>query len=135
MQHHQVQLVAVTATAVVARVRESRDTDPLEHRITPRRATVASLSEDGLVLALNLRASAVVRLAESEVWDARVDLVGRFTSAKALTDDEAAFFARTSGLYVLWPFARSAIDGLARLAGVSAPILPLLVRPSTQPRR
>jgi preprotein translocase subunit SecB len=93
------------------------------------------LSEDGLELDLQLRATIVVRVAEREVWDARVELVGRFTSDKPLKDIDAAYFARTSGLYVLWPFARTALDNLSRMAGVSAPILPLLVRPATVPSR
>lgn len=98
--------------------------------MTPRPATLILLGDDGATLTVRLRASTVVRLSETEVWVARTELLARFTSSPAVSEEEAAFFANSSGLYVLWPFARAALDGVARLAGVEVTPLPLLVRPT-----
>jgi hypothetical protein len=87
------------------------------------------MGDDGRALVLSLSARLTVRISPDEVWEARVELLGRFSSSLELTSDDGEYFASSSGLYVLWPFARADIDALARLAGVQAPPLPLLIRP------
>jgi hypothetical protein len=96
----------------------------------PRNGELVSLSEDKRALAVRIRASLLTRVSDTEVWQARVELVGHFTSSIDLEPHDAIAFAAQSGLYVLWPFARAEMDQLARLAGISdAPQLPLIVRP------
>lgn len=95
----------------------------------PRIGQLAGMATDGLSLTVHLRASLFVRLADDEAWSARALLVGEFSSSVPLSEADADYFARSSGLYVLWPFARAQLDQLARLAGVDAPQLPLIVRP------
>lgn len=76
-----------------------------------------------------------LRLSLSFAIDAKTDFVARLAVAAAFSSDQALSrapvgqFVRQSSLYVIWPFARSQFASLARLAGVSAPPLPLLVRP------
>jgi hypothetical protein len=102
----------------------------------PRRGKLLDLSDDGLSLSASVTASIRFRLPDQQTWDARVVVIGYFTSATALSKDEGRFFAATSGFYVLWPFARSHLDLVGRLAGVAnAPQLPLLIRPAPAPQR
>jgi hypothetical protein len=102
----------------------------------PRNGQLRERSDDGLSLVISIRASFRFRIAENETWDTSVVLVGSFTSARELSDDDAQFFAASSALYVLWPYVRTELDQLARFAGVTIPQLPLIVRPSltTLPR-
>jgi hypothetical protein len=117
----------------MTRHRPRRESDPTEPRISVRNATLQGLSADGLVLSCELRTSMLVPTGAESTWDARVVMVGSFQCVRQLSDEEAAFFSRTSGLFVMWPFARATLDALARFASVSAPQLPLLVRPGATP--
>lgn len=127
---HTVQLVSLVAEDIRAVRRAARPTDPAEPRLTPRNASLVTLSEDGQALGVRMKASLLVRLSDDEVWQAHVVLLGSFGSAVELTWDVADGFAKASCLYVLWPFARAQLDLLARLAGIAAPPqLPLIVRP------
>jgi len=119
-----------------SRRRVTRDSDPTESRLVPRRGKLLDLADDGLSLSASVTASIRFRLPDHQTWDARVVVIGYFASATVLTKDEGSFFAATSGFYVLWPFARSHLDLLGRLAGVTnAPQLPLLIRPAPTPAR
>lgn len=129
-ERHVVQLSSLNATQLRAQRRAIRASDPVEPRLTPRNAALENLADEGRSLVVSLRASLFVRISEEEAWDAQVVLRGRFTSNIELSPHDADYFARSSGLYVLWPFARAYLDQLARLAGIpAAPLLPLIVRP------
>lgn len=129
-ERHTVQLASLQAIDLRALRRPTRESDPAKPRLAPRNADLVNLSEDGRALDVRLRVALRLRLADEETWEIHVVLLGHFTADRDLTSDQAESFARDSGLYVLWPFARAHIDQLARLAGItSAPQLPLIVRP------
>jgi preprotein translocase subunit SecB len=93
-----------------------------------------SLAEDGRSLSVRVRASILFRLSDEETWQAHVVLLGNFTSTVEVKPDAAELFAKASGLYVLWPYARAYLDQLARISGIAAaPQLPLIVRPGPTP--
>ena len=87
------------------------------------------LSEDGRSFEIAVVVRVVVPLVEDEVWAARIRLVAIFASDVDVTRGLALAFARQSGLFLVWPYARTHLTELARMAGVSAPLLPLLLRP------
>ena len=70
----------------------ARPTDPAEPRLTPRNASLVSLSEDGQALGVRMKASLLVRLPDDEVWQAHVVLHGSFGSAVELSWDVADGF-------------------------------------------
>jgi preprotein translocase subunit SecB len=126
---HVVQLTSLAANSIRGTRRPVRDSDPAEPRLTPRTGVLTHLADDGRTFTVALKASLLFRLPDDEAWDAQVQLEGRFSSAQALDRVEAAYFAQSSGLYVLWPFARVHLDQLARMAGIpNVPQLPLIVR-------
>lgn len=136
LRRHDVQLTAVFVTDITAHRRDTREKDPPEPRIVPRRGQLLSRSEDGLTIAVGVSAAIRVRLPDQQTWDARLSARGTFASAIELSEEDAVLFAATSGFFVLWPFVRTHLDLAAKLAGiVGAPQLPLLLRPAPAPPR
>jgi hypothetical protein len=129
LPEHPVRLVAVSAVAITARVRRPRASDPSEWSWDAEQPRIASFSGDGLRFTCRFRTRACVPLQEGRVWDASLTLLGEFASAEALKRAQGTFFAATSALFVLIPFARAYLMQLGAVAGVEAPPLPLVVRP------
>ena len=136
MRRHEVQLASVYVTDLTAHRRATRDKDPSEPRIVPRRGQLLSRSDDGLSIAVSVSAAVRVRLPDQQTWDARMSATGAFTSSIQLSEEDATLFAATSGFFVLWPFVRTHLDLVAKLAGIAgAPQLPLLLRSTPAPPR
>jgi hypothetical protein len=79
-----------------------------------------------------------VPLGDDDVWSAHCRITALFAASLDIDDEVAESFAKLSGVFLVWPFARSALTTLAQLAGVTAPQLPLLTRPgrlAVEPRR
>ncbi len=70
----------------------------------------------------------VVPTTESDVLEIVALLTGRLVSPELVDDDRAEQFARASAIYLLWPYARAFFQDMARMAGVTAPPLPLIYR-------
>jgi hypothetical protein len=87
-------------------------------------------AEDRRAFDVQVIVRVVVPLVEDEVWAARIVILATFASEVDLTRQVARNFARLSGLFLVWPYARTYLTELARMAGVSAPPLPLLLRTS-----
>jgi hypothetical protein len=134
IRRHEVQLISVLVSDFTAHRRPSREKDPSEPRIVPRRGRLLQRADDGLSLSVSVSAAVKLRLPDEQTWDARLSAIGQFTSTVELSLSDAELFATTSGFFVLWPFVRTHLDLLAKLAGVSgAPPLPLLLRASPRP--
>jgi hypothetical protein len=88
-----------------------------------------SRSDDGRTFTIAVRARVKVPLLEDEVWSASLRLQADFASELEVSDKDAQDFARLSGVFLVWPYARTYLTEFARMAGVTAPMLPLLTRP------
>jgi hypothetical protein len=128
-QPHPVQLAAVTATAVDCRHRRRRDTDPESLAWEIGDPRLVSFSRDGLRFACQFRAGVTLSLETGEVWQARITLRGDFVSSAQLKRRDGLFFAASSAVFVLLPFARAYLMQISSLADVKAPPLPLVIRP------
>lgn len=89
-----------------------------------------SLGEGALTFDCVIRVRVLVPIGEAEVFEIGLWVAGRFVSPAQVEEAAAGDFARASGLFLLWPYARTYCHELARLGGVAAPPLPLLVSPS-----
>jgi hypothetical protein len=78
---------------------------------------------------MDLRARVRVPLGEDEIWTASIRLVALFASTVPVAEAIAQDFARQSGVFLVWPYARTVVTTLSQIAGVTAPVLPLLTRP------
>jgi hypothetical protein len=91
---------------------------------------LVSFSRDGLRLVCEFRTGLTLPLDEGRVWQARITLRGEFVCSEPLKRSQGLFFAATSALFVMLPFARTNLMLLASLADVKAPPLPLVIRPA-----
>jgi hypothetical protein len=90
-----------------------------------------SFDKDGRSFIVEVRAAVAIPLVEDEEWVAEVRITATFVSDISITRRDAVAFARASGVFLVWPYARATLTDLARAAGVSAPMLPLLTRPAS----
>jgi hypothetical protein len=90
---------------------------------------LVSLAEDGRSFAIEVQAKVEVPLVDDEVWAASIRLMATFVSDVVLRRTDARAFANASGVFLVWPYARTYLNELARVAGVTAPLLPLVTRP------
>jgi preprotein translocase subunit SecB len=134
IRRHEVQLTSVFVSDISAHLRPSREKDPPEPRISPRRGRLIARADDGLSLSVSVSAAVRLRLPDQQTWDARLAATGVFVATTELSQSDAELFASTSGFFVLWPFVRTHLDLIAKIAGVSgAPPLPLLLRATPAP--
>lgn len=87
------------------------------------------LAEDGRSFSIEVRVQVSVPLVDDQAWDADLRIDAKFLSDVKLTRRLALAFTNASGVFLVWPFARSYLSDLARMAEVKAPILPLVWRP------
>lgn len=128
--HHVVQLVSLWATDIACRRRTKRDGDPASARVSFRDARLRDLAPDGSRFTCELKTGLTTPVSDEETWEAQITLVGAFSSTRPLSRRLAAYFTKSSGLYVMWPFARSHLEQLGLLAGVVTSPLPLIIRPA-----
>jgi preprotein translocase subunit SecB len=112
------------------RARRERDTQQPLARVP--RVKVLFRSDDGKAFRLAVTARVRVPVDAAEIWIAELVLEGRFAASIDLSPDLVGSFARQSGVFLLWPYARVILDQLALSAGVTVPPLPLLLRPGGQ---
>lgn len=127
---HPVRLVYISATNVTSRVRRKRESDPTEWDWDADQPRLVSFSADGQRFACSFQTSLVLPLADDRIWESRLRVLGEFASREPLRRSQGSFFAASSAMFVLLPFARSYFMELGHIAGVEAPPLPLVVRPS-----
>jgi len=96
----------------------------------PPRVRLRTLADDGLSFVIEVRAQVLVPLLEDEVWAAELGLVATFVSETHLRRVDVQSFTQLSGVFLVWPYARAYLTELARMAGVTAPLLPLFYRPA-----
>jgi hypothetical protein len=126
---HPVQLASILATSLHCQNRRRRETDLGEPQAFLGDPRLVSFASDGMALECEFRTILIVPVRDEAVWEARVVLRGQFVCTQALKRSQAVFFANTSALWVMLPFARAQVMQLASLAGVDAPPLPLVIRP------
>lgn len=126
---HTIQLTNVWVERSISARRSRRDSDtnlPNAHISAMGRVAVAA---DGKSFTGRLRVRLVVEAGDSEAFDATLVLVAAFAVPTGITGSLARRFARSQGLYLVWPFARAYYDQLGAIHGVAVPPLPLLVNP------
>jgi hypothetical protein len=125
---HPVQLQELWVEQVDAARRQRIQDDPTEATLGIPRALLVK-GATAREFRCRLQVNTQVPISDEEIWTAKVTIVGRFGSSIDLTPAQARSFARDSGLYVMWPFARAHLAQFAMLAGLEPPHLPLIVRP------
>jgi preprotein translocase subunit SecB len=127
---HPIQLVEVRVDEAHAsrRRRTANQTDLRPTAYLPR-AKLLDRTDDPRSFSLSLVARVRVPLGDDELWFARCKLTALFAASDDVAQTDAEAFARLSGIFLVWPFARSALTNLSQMAGVTAPQLPLLTRP------
>lgn len=125
---HPVQLQELWVEQVDAARRQRTQEDPTEATLAIPRAKLVK-GANAREFRCTLQVNTQVPISDEETWTAKVTIVGRFGSSIDLTLVQARSFARDSGLYVMWPFARAHLAQLGMLAGLEPPHLPLIVRP------
>jgi hypothetical protein len=130
-RRHPIQAVEIRVDSVVAKRRQRRKTEAeADADAYASSVRLVDFSEDHRAFGVAVKVGVVVPLVDDQVWAASIDLVARFTSEVVLKRSDALAFAQMSGLFLVWPYARTHLTELARMAGVSAPLLPLLTRPT-----
>jgi hypothetical protein len=84
-----------------------------------------------LTFVCGIRIRLLIPLDEGALFEVSLWTKARFVAPEEVDLHAAEHFARASSLFLLWPYARTYCQELARLGGVAAPPLPLLARPST----
>ena len=128
---HPIQAVDIRVEGAHAERRARRPNEaPLTTATTSLpRARLVDFGEDGGSFSIEVRVRVRVPLVDEAVWVASLRLVASFVSAVEIRRVDAQEFARMSGMFLVWPYARTYLTELAQLAGVTAPLLPLLTRP------
>lgn len=90
---------------------------------------LVNIAEDGRSFTIEVQAKVEVPLVDDEVWAATIRLTATFVSDVVVRRYDARAFANASGVFLVWPYARTYLNELARIAGVTAPLLPLVSRP------
>jgi hypothetical protein len=123
-----IQAVEIRADAVQATRRRRRANEAEADAIYRPSVRLLALGDDHRSFEIEVTVRAVVPLVGDNVWAARIVIVSAFASEVNVSRRLALDFARQSGLFLVWPYARTHLTELARMAGVSAPLLPLLLR-------
>jgi len=124
---HTVQLASVALERLVTATRPTREGDEDAPTVSPPRVALRSVSPDRTEFECVARTRVVLPLGTS-LWTIDISVRGTFVSGVPISPRHVRFFAKTSAVYVLWPFARVYVDTIATLAGMPAPPLPLIVR-------
>jgi hypothetical protein len=129
-RRHPIQAVDIRIDSIIAKRRHRRanEAEAGADAYSPNPRLI-NFADDRKSFGVVVVVRVVVPLVEDEVWAASITLVATFTSDVRLRLSDARAFARMSGLFLIWPYARTHLTELARMAGVSAPLLPLLTRP------
>ena len=127
---HPIQVVEIRVDDARAtrRKRRSNETDVRPAAYLPR-ARVLDTSDNHRSFSVSLSARVKVPIGEDEMWTANVRLVAQFASEVDVDGPLAEDFTRMSGVFLVWPYARTVLSTLSQMAGVTAPLLPLLTRP------
>jgi hypothetical protein len=129
-RRHPIQAVDIRVDRIVA---QRRSRLPDETAVTPDtylpRVELLRRGDDGFSFTISVETRVVVPLVDDMVWAASLRILTEFVSDVEVSEQEAELFARLSGLFLVWPYARTHMTELARMAGVPAPVLPLLSRP------
>jgi hypothetical protein len=128
---HPLQLADVWIARFLAERRAARPDDPPEPSFAiPVVRRVRMLPEDG-GFTFAVRVAVVVPVVQGDIWTATVDLRARVvvTGGHPISAAVAREFAKAQGAYLIWPFARSYLDQIARNMGIGAPLLPTLIVP------
>lgn len=123
---HRVQLATIFLSSVAARRRPRSASDEDGPILRVRRAELRNRAEDGLAFDGHLSVSLLVPVLDDETFELRLSAAARFESELALSRHAAREFVADQSIRLIWPFARSYVDVIARLAGVSIPLLPTL---------
>src|SRR5664280_2890976 len=123
-RRHPIQAIEVRADRITAerRPRPPGKTDVAPTSHTPR-VRLVNLAEDGLSFAIEVQAQVEVPLVDDKAWEASIRLTATFVSDVVIRRSDALAFANASGLFLVWPYARTYLNELARIAGVTAPLL------------
>jgi hypothetical protein len=126
---HPIQAVEVR----VDRISAGRRPRPADTEITPTsnlpKVRLVSLADDGRSFSIEVRVRVSVPLVDDQAWDADLRIDAKFLSEVKITRPIARAFTDASGVFLVWPFARSYLSELARMSDVPAPFLPLVWRP------
>lgn len=125
--HHQLELadVWVDKSRADRRARRPKESQGLAARVW---VLPVELAEGGFTFDCGIRTRLLIPLDEGTLFEIALTIKGRFVAPEEVEEDRARRFARANGLILLWPYARTYCHELARLGGVTAPPLPLLVR-------
>jgi hypothetical protein len=128
--HHPIQLVSVNAVrATFDRRRRGPTESKSQLALELREARLIEWNPELHAFACQVSMRIQVAVLDVETFEARATFVGRFVSSIPVSRSTARAFISRQGLYLLWPFARPVIDGFARTAGVTVPMLPMFVVP------
>jgi hypothetical protein len=125
---HPVQITEIRVTAVRVSRRRRGAADAQGPKASVSRPKVVDRAEDGTSFTIEVTARASIPLSEDETWAASLSLQAMFVRDEPVPADLAADFARLSGLWVVWPYARLHMSQLVEMCGIAAPPLPLLTR-------
>jgi preprotein translocase subunit SecB len=126
---HEVQLAAVYLERIATRSSPASAEADAEPTVQLPRVTLRSTNTERTEFECIGRTRVVVS-ATGRRWTADVAVRGSFVCSRGLSSRELRFFVSQAAVYLLWPYARVYVDVVATLAGIPAPPLPLIVRPS-----
>ena len=130
VRRHPIQAVKIRVESVSAGHRARREGDDAVQPTTHLpKVRLASVGDDRRSFSIEVRSSVSVPLLEDQVWLADIRISATFTSDIDITRSDAQAFARASGVFLVWPYARTYLSELAAMADVSASLPPLLSRP------
>ncbi|MEW6225999.1 MAG: hypothetical protein AB1627_15345 [Chloroflexota bacterium] len=134
---HPIQLADIRVDRATSFRRKRVKSDPLTHIAHIPRPRLLDVAADRRSFRIVVSTRVRVPLAEDDIWVGVVRMVATLVSDEDVPDDLAVAFARLSGVFLVWPYARLYVDQLGKMAGVAVPPLPLLSRPGsvTAPER
>ena len=129
MQPYPIQLSDVWLQSIRLVRRAIRPDDDVETP-TITRSPVRSHRRAASPTECSLRVEIIAPVYEGEVLHLRMTVRARVNGDQDAPRGLVSYFYREQAFFLLWPFARSQFDQLARLAGVQLPPLPLLSVPA-----
>jgi len=128
---HQIQAIdiRVDEIRVLRRPRRDNEAELLQPSFFVPRPRVTVHGARSFVVSIRPRIRAA--LPGNEVWFASFVLSGHFVASLDIAPEDAQAFARQSGFFLLWPYARLHFSELAAMSRVEISPLPLVSRPRT----
>jgi hypothetical protein len=128
---HPIQIVEIWTAQAHSNRRARRDSDPSTMTAYIPRARLVGRAEDGRSFSISVSARIRVPVADDQIWIGSVRLAATLISEVEVSEEDAAAFARLSGVFLMWPYARVYLGQMGGIAGVTVPPLPLLTRPGS----